>query len=88
MRVTPTERGPVAGAYVAESPRSRRIEVEEDRANARLIAAAPDLLEVAQAFLRWYVEDEVPALDVYPLAVRAIAKAAGNGNIAPSRSET
>ena len=53
---------------------------EEGRANARLIAAAPELLAFAQEFLRDYSsEDGVASMKVYAKqAAAAIAKATGS----------
>jgi hypothetical protein len=56
-------------------------EAEEDKANARLIAAAPDLLAACQNFLALYGEcDMQPEDECHKLRVmmdRAIAKAEG-----------
>ena len=53
---------------------------QEQQANARLIAAAPDLLEALQAMnVPDYPLADVPANRKWILAQRAIAKAEGRG---------
>ena len=61
---------------------------EEDHANARLIAAAPELLEALQAFLEhWKSNEPLPGFiadecdecrRIHELAKSAVAKALGN----------
>lgn len=50
---------------------------EQAQANAKLIAAAPDLLAFAEAFIaRWNLEDDAkPVSEIRPMAQAAIAKA-------------
>ena len=50
------------------------VETPEEKANALLIAAAPDLLEAAKESMPW-----INHLDVCNKTLRAIAKATGSG---------
>jgi hypothetical protein len=68
----------------ADSPDRDRIAIEIGRANARLIAAAPDLLAACKAFVAWQNDKKSPftafcdAGDAaYKAATDAIAKAEG-----------
>ena len=53
---------------------------EEAAANARLIAAAPELLEATKRMINWLegVSDEIDIIDMALQARAAIAKAEGN----------
>lgn len=65
------------GRVIAHTAGTQGIDVNE--ANARLIAAAPELLAFAEAFMRrWNMEKDSLAVSVLrPLAEAAIAKAKG-----------
>lgn len=48
-------------------------------ANARLIAAAPDLLEALRALVYFHDTDDTPAFDIWAKARQQIALAGGKG---------
>ena len=50
-----------------------------NEANARLIAAAPDLLAALEAFAQAFEDDSIEMCDVNDMAIAAIAKARGEG---------
>jgi citrate lyase beta subunit len=68
----------------AEGSGARVATVFETEANARLIAAAPDLLEAAKYAVSWLGSGETDAdgnlsdTSIYKTLQRAIAKAEGN----------
>lgn len=55
-------------------------DVEKDNANARLIAAAPELLEALQALQDGWVANHIPAA-TWAKARAAITKATGESNV-------
>jgi hypothetical protein len=61
--------------------RTRPMTLIEAQANARLIAAAPDLLEAIEGMIEWFVEADEYAdyeeLETVKVARKAIAKAKG-----------
>ena len=65
------------GYAVAESSRTRR---SECKANARLIAAAPDLLAAAENLMNNAEKLDWPSVNDIDLILAAIAKAKGEPN--------
>ena len=73
----------VMGRQVVPTPSPDTASVEERKANARLIAAAPDLLDALEALIplvEWALKEQSPPYFDGPLVVQscvAIAKAKG-----------
>lgn len=53
---------------------------DSDRANARLVAAAPDLLEACRLALEYLQKSQFSDGDAYPALLKAIEKADGTSN--------
>lgn len=67
--------------------KSQNVDEETMRANARLIAAAPDLLAACQALLDYTYNTSQPCTAIREQARNAIAQATGNEIPTPAISE-
>ena len=81
-----------SGSEIANTGGSNVLEAEEMEANARLIAAAPDLLEACHlAYNMWNCLSETQKHDVFDetasAIIRSIAKAEGWGVIVKDKGE-
>jgi hypothetical protein len=63
-------------AYTSDHRNRQRTSIEEQEANARLIAAAPELLEACKAMMDWAKEEATgPFTDMFEETIQKVAAA-------------